>query len=608
MAFIKKYNPSTDKWEIISSTNAAGIYTKDESLLEIGNNVDTVLHNLKEDVDYLKRNVSWLAKYGGGGSGGSGGSGGGVEASIIVNGNPTNSDFTLTSAGINIEIQSSNKKLLWNITVMANNTTLVKGITNATSLFIKQSEWEKVVSQKASLNITAYNASQLITLYWNGTVNISSIKLECDKQHTGSFSSFRELSIPLSYALGSTGSYKMYVNGVALDNGRQYNALKGNYNVTCGDINEVLKTSETDFFIVGINRVTFKLENVNAPEVFDEVSTEIILTSTEPIIYNVTLSKDQNAPTEIVFYSDPFTVNIPFIVYYNSTRPFSYQINYETLDGIKLSNNIFANNIEYNTYISSASLQLVNIKAETVKVIIAIKDISSTKEYQEVYYAKLTAPESGLLTNPHDEYTEQVGDEIITTTDKIFDFNASNAKIDNIGYVWKYDNTLKNEEYIAYINNPNVLCSQIDASTHSLRLQNSAYLKIPMNKTYLVNNGGFLSGKNFGFTIEICYKNDYHPDDERTILQWGSENDLDKETGLPNRGILIRDHDLYIGKQKIMTLTDEEVINICITYYTETFTYANNIFGGSGTYFIYIDGVIEAVGNIETTNILPGGS
>lgn len=607
MAFIKKYNPKTDKWEIISSTNAAGIYTKDESLLEIGNNVDAVLHNLKEDVDYLKRNVSWLAKYGGGGSGGSGGTGGGVEASIIVNGNPTNSDFTLTSAGINIEIQSSNKKLLWNITVMANNTTLVKGITNATSLFIKQTEWEKVVSQKASLNITAYNASQLITIYWNGTVNISSIKLECDKQHTGSFIGFANLPIPLSYVLGSTGSYKMYVNGVALDNGRQYNALKGNYNVTCGDINEVLKTSETDFFIVGINKVTFKLENVNAPEVFYEVSTEIILTSADPIIYNVTLSKDQNTPTEIIFYSDPFTINIPFIVYYNSTRPFSYKINYETLDGIKLSNNVFANNIEYNTYVSSSSLQLVNIKEEIVKIIISIKDISSTKEYHETYYANLVAPASGLLTNPHDEYTEQIGDNIITTTDKIFDFNTSNAKIDNIGYVWKYNNILKNEEHIAYINNPNVLCSQIDASTHSLRLQNSAYLKIPMNKTYLIEKGGFLSGKNFGFTLEICYKNDYHPDDERTILQWGSENDLDKDTGLPNRGILIRDHDLYIGKQKIMTLIDEEVINICITYYTESFTYVNNIFNGSGTYFIYIDGVVEAVGNIETTNILPGG-
>ena len=37
MAFIKKYNPSTDKWEIISSTNAAAIYTKDESLLEMWN-------------------------------------------------------------------------------------------------------------------------------------------------------------------------------------------------------------------------------------------------------------------------------------------------------------------------------------------------------------------------------------------------------------------------------------------------------------------------------------------------------------------------------------------------------------------------------------------
>ena len=102
-----------------------------------------------------------------------------------------------------------------------------------------------------------------------------------------------------------------------------------------------------------------------------------------------------------------------------------------------------------------------------------------------------------------DEYTEQVGDDIITTTDKIFDFNASNAKIDNIGYVWKYDNTLKNEEHIAYINNPNVLCSQIDTTTYSLRLQNSAYLKIPMNKTYLVNNGGFLSGKNFGDVMNM---------------------------------------------------------------------------------------------------------
>lgn len=608
MAFIKKYNPNTDKWEIISSTNAAGIYTKDESLQEIGNNVDEVLHNLKEDVDYLKRNVSWLAKYGGGGSGSGGGMGGGVESSIIVNGHPTNSDFTLTSAGINIEIQSSNKKLLWNITVMANNTTLVKGITNATSLFIKQSEWEKVVSQKASLNITAYNASQMTTIYWNGTVNISSIKLECDKQHTGNYKDFHELDIPLSYVLGSTGSYKMYVNGVELDNGRQYNALKGNYNVTCGDINEVLKTTETDFFIVGINKVTFKLENVNSPEVFYEVSTEIILTSDAPIIYNTTLSKDQDYPTEIVFYSDPFTVNIPFIVYYNSTRPFSYKINYETLNGEPLSNNIFANNIQYNSYISSSSLQLVNIKAESVKIIISIKDISSTNEYHEVYYANLVAPESGLLTNPHDEYTREEGNSVITTTDKIFDFNASNAKIDNLGYAWEYNNTLRKEVHIASINNPNVLCSQIDTSTYSLRLQNSAYLKIPMSKTYLVNNGEFLSGKKFGFTLEICYKNDYHPDDERTILQWGSENDLDKDTGLPNRGILIRDHDLYIGKQKIMTLIDEEVINICITYYTESFTYADNIFGGSGTYFIYIDGVIEAVGNVEITSILPGGA
>lgn len=604
MALIKTYNPNTEKWEIISSTNAAGIYTKNESLQELGDNVDMILYNLKDDVDYLKKNVAWLAKYGGGGSGGAGGSGVGIDASIIVNGNPTNSEFTLTPTGINIEIQSSNKKLTWNITAMVNNTTLVKGISNATSLVIKQSEWEKVVSQKASLNITAYNAAQLITVYWNGTVNISSIKLECDPQHNGNFMDFNTLSIPLSYALGSTGAYKMYVNGVDLDNGRQYNALKGNYSVTCGDINNVLKTEETDFFIVGINKVTFKLENVNATEVFYEVSTEIVLTSDEPIIYNTTLSTDENSPTEITFYSDPFSINIPFIVYYNSTRTFAYNINYTTLSGETLSNNVFANNIMYNTYISNSSLQLSNITEGTFKVIIGIQDMSSTNNYYSTYYIKLVAPASGLLFNPHDEYTEYVGNDVITNTDKIFDFNASNAKI-TTDYKWNYTNKFKNITYIANINNPNALCSSITAD-HSLRLQNGAFLKIDFSKDFIGKQ--FPKGKFFGFTLEISYKCDYHPDDERTILQWGSERDIDKDTGLPNRGIMIRDHDLYIGGSKIMTLTDEELINICITYYSEDFEYSSTDYDGGGTYFIYIDGVIEAVGNVKNSEILPGGS
>jgi hypothetical protein len=59
--------------------------------------------NMKDDIDLLKSNVSWLAKHGGGGSGGGTGGGGGigggsVSAEIFVDGLPTGSEIILADS------------------------------------------------------------------------------------------------------------------------------------------------------------------------------------------------------------------------------------------------------------------------------------------------------------------------------------------------------------------------------------------------------------------------------------------------------------------------------------------------------------------------------
>lgn len=607
MAFIKKFNPTTQQWEIVSSTNARGIRIDNESLFERGNNVSEVLESLQTDVNDLKQNVSWLAKYGGGGSGGSGGGmgGGSIDAEILVNGKATNSEIIIGKDGLNIEIQCSNQKLLWTITAVANASIQIKGVSNAKSLNIKLSEWDKAVGGGASLNITAYNAAQLINIYWNGTIKVSSVKLECDPQITALYSKYNETTIPLSYTLGSTGVYKMYVNDVQLDSGRPYYQLNGVYNANCGDINNALKTTNIDFFIVGINKLKFKLEDVNNTEIFYEVTTDLVLTSNEPIIYNTTLSSNPEEPTEIVYYSDPFSVNIPFIVYYNSTGSFTYCINYTDSTG-KTSNVGLANNIQYNQYIPNSSVLFYDITPGNAEVTIKIHNVQTSAEFTKTYYVTLVEPASGLLDNPHDEYETTEGDNIIVTTDKIFDFNASNATINQDNSTWTYNNKLKNTVHTAEIVNINALSSQISLD-HSIRLQNAAHLHVPFSKT--AYNKDFVLGKFFGFTIEISYKADYHPDDDRTVLQWGAAADMDYEKHVPSRGILIRDHDLYIGTTKVLTLNDDSHVNIAITFYTENFSLNNegNIFG-EGTYFIYIDGVIEAVDNISNAQILPGAT
>lgn len=71
MGTIRKYDINLGKWIIVGGSEAQNITITDTSILDDikENNLESILKKYKTDIDLLKSNVAWLAKYGGGGGG-----------------------------------------------------------------------------------------------------------------------------------------------------------------------------------------------------------------------------------------------------------------------------------------------------------------------------------------------------------------------------------------------------------------------------------------------------------------------------------------------------------------------------------------------------------
>lgn len=96
---LRKYNKSTEKWEIISPASSDYIAVSNTNFNNEGSSLNTltdVLNNIGNDINKLKRNVSWLAEHGGGG--GIGGGGGAAVAYKINVFGLTNNKLYITKS------------------------------------------------------------------------------------------------------------------------------------------------------------------------------------------------------------------------------------------------------------------------------------------------------------------------------------------------------------------------------------------------------------------------------------------------------------------------------------------------------------------------------
>lgn len=567
MSVVKKYNSKTKEWEVIASSSASEISVRSESLLNEGQketNVESVLQKFNTDINTLKGNVSWLAEHGGGGSGGGGG--GAADAEIKVNGQKSGTNIVLDSSGLSIVVQSKTSGLKWTITI-ATDTQIIKIVNNTNKTTVSTNELDKLgITSSFNLSITAYNEGTLTNVYWNGRIQIATVALSTTDAVSFRYLDLNKSQIVYNYSVGVLGTYVLYINDIQIGEPYSFTYLKGDLQINLSDIIKAGIDLQ-----VGSNILTAKLQSAQTAEIVSQdCISRVILTAETPIISCPSLSEDPNNRSVIYINPGQNTVLLmPYTVYYTSGT-FKVQIYSdisEKVDWNSITTFNYYNNLYENASYTITTQQL----DKNIEFTIEIKDSRSQIEYKKTFYGITKQPDYNLL------------DHGITP---IFNFQTFFGAISN--NQWKQDNVTMT------IKNPNVHSSELQVNNNrALRLQNAAYAVIQNNDS-LSYWYDYYTDTIKQFTLSICYRADFHPDDNRTILQFAQTN----TEHTPSSGIIIRDHKLYIA-QNTFDLEDQELMTITITYKQIQNTNQGNV-------FVYVNGVVEAVfENINVSSLIP---
>lgn len=570
MGSVRAYDKNINDWVVISTSDASSTSVRSEKLLPEGvstTNVEEVLINMKDDIDLLKSNVSWLAKHGGGGSGGGTGGGGSVSAEIFVEGLPTGSDIILSDS-LTITIQASNSSLLWDITAVGTNKVL-RSSSNTIRLVISKNDIEKAgITSTFQLSITATNNNTLSQVYWNGTIYISNVSLYTEGTNN-TFDNYQNQNLQLTYSynVGVTGIYKLMVNDKEV--------WRGDIVFNSGTLNIPLKN--IDNLTVGSNAISSQLIKVDNNNIYSNVSNSfIVLTSVDPVINCINVSSNPESPTEYVLNESGVTIlPVTYATYFTKG---TYKVKIHNAETI-LNKNDFNSITEYNDYnvvYTNGSFLIDTTEEKIVSFTISILDSAREIIYSRNFYVQTKSPEYSLLDNGKQ-------------SNLIFDFNSFTGYIQN--GIWQ-----DSKQNSITIQNINQYSQAID-SNKIMRFQNASYGVLSLNENIPFSR--YITDSNiWEFTLSLCYKADFHPDDNRVILQFSALYGEDSNY-TPSSGIVVRDHVLYIGSNSLK-LQDRELTNITITF-------SHPMGEKMGNAFVYIDGVVEAVFKIDREQILPEG-
>ena len=560
MGSVRVYDNKIKDWVVVNTSDASSISVRSEKLLPEGietTNIEDVLVTMKDNIDTLKSNVSWLAKHGGGGSGG--GSGGGyLSAELFVNNYPTGSDVILQDT-LTIKVQANQTSALWDITVVGLNK-IIKSINNTNQLIITKEDIKKAgIDKTFQLSITAVNNESFSSAYWNGTIYIANVELQTNGTNN-TFDNYQNSNLELAYnyKIGVTGNYKLVVN--------EQEVWRGALNYNEGILSVPLKNLPELF--PGANTIESQLIKVDDENVYSPISTaQIVLTSDDPVITCLNFSQDPDNPTEYTVNESGQTIlPIKYAVYFTSG---SYKAIISEEEASDFSNILTYN--DYNVvYSGSYAIETKGDFTFTISILDTIRNTVYSKEF----YVRTKDPEYKLLDNGKKE-------------NLIFDFNSFNGDIKNGVWTDSKNNTITIKNINQY--------SETIKEDKIMRFQNASYgvLQRPGN---IPIASEIIGRDNWDFTLSIQYKADFHPDDDRTILQFGHLYGEDKGY-TPQTGILIKAHNLYIGSN-FLDLQDRELTNITITY-------MNAPDDPMGTAFVYLDGVVEKVYKINKSTILP---
>ena len=621
MSNIKKH--VNDSWKVLASGQATGISVKNTKLLEEGEeltSVDAVLEKHEDDINKLYRNVAWLALNGGGGSGGGSGSGGGISeafCTISVNGMDSGSEVVMDKSGLQISLNNINVALRKNWTVNVRIGSLQVATAQASfvdnTIFVDTSKISGfLTNHKGNLYINATYEDEGNGIYgaakWEGSLIESIVNISTTNE-AFTLEDINTAQIIYKYSVGVVGEYTLGLE--AYKDGELYKAES--YDLVINSTSQQSKAIQVSDFldithesdeltVAGVYNISAVLRYNDNSAIQGTFESTITIVSDNILLSTTKLSSNKEKPMEVNM-SGSIQVNYTSYLQGYKTFMYTYEVGILDKNGNETGRETIKTSAigyfgeQINDYVSVYNKSWVNLD-HVVPLYINID--ANDKKSTFKFYLKFVASSNNFLS-----FTEGAQTQIISEfLSRSYNTGDDQFNLEKEGYLngGKY-HTISSK--ITPINGNYLSCINTDSNgVPYLRLSNSAFAKLDgwkfNNKSYTLSN---LLNITSEFTISLCFKADYHPDDYRTILCCGN---IDANTGEVVKGISIDVHNVYINGVSKVTLTDN-VINMVDITCTSTQVYDPQV-GKEVRKFlvkVYLDGVLTAIS--EETQFLSLG-
>lgn len=615
MGNIKKYNG--DGWDVIATNNSRNIVVDD---LSVNDSEKTSLNNIltkhNSDIDLLKKNVAWLALHGGGGSGGSGGGVNSSEATckIKVNGKDEGeTDKIKISKNENIIIVfsnfSSNARNSWNVVISLDGKIIRNryvSVNNNTIIL----NYEDIINNSSNLNLTltinAYYTDEFKGIYgsvnYTSSIFVNTCELLVDTTISVNINSINSTYVTYKYKVPIPGNYTLNID-IKKDN-ENFNTISENYVINSLEseikieLIELLGNIFVDDIEYGSYNVISSLIYEDDNTLYGSIKHDIIIITEEIMISAPLMSLDKDNPYQINKNGSLYCEYIALVYNissFDSTYYVKYNGNFEEI--ATTYNHKFGETVKDYIPLNKGSWGVVTEEGEVLEVKLSI-NTSSNKKAEKIFYYKIVNDNGAYIEfRETSKFSNIVIFDATTTTnrDYIYELSSNGSEYKN----------LSNK---IIIKNGNILSTwTADSETHQpyLRISNGAYgvldeyfewesnNKVNNSKLdYFIDNINSIGNiHRCNFTISICFKQDYHSDDDRTVFAFSH---VDNENEISD-GICINTHGVYVNKDLAFPIVDNLLNNIVITCEYDDNEYTHKVKA-------YLNGVLTYV-NYNINNL-----
>lgn len=569
MSVFRRYNEQTKRWEPVASSDATSVFSGNPILTEEGktSNVEEILIKDRQDIELLKKNVSWLAKHGGGGGFGTG-SGAAATVQIL---SPTDYTTPITNLVWKPNISSIPVKVVSTYSGTYTLDVRINGKSVYTQLDVKRNVIVPVPTNNfgikndsVTLQIVAIDESEM-EYTETCKINIAQVDLKTSGKNSVEVTQSQLLNsqpfITLSYRTSIPGDYKLYYSDTDItydyelgwkdslgsldsDTRSQYidilNTGTGwmNPNIILTDVHgNGSNVGLIDKNVApGIYPRYFVLVAASDPTICsDVIGVTINVLVTNGILISPQFGIDKDKPYPVSLDS---VLNLNFIAYSKNVGLYSYTV---WCDGVKISDG--KSNMSYGAIISD-SILLQNVFDKPGKKTLTIKALGQGIEAEANVYIEITQAVA--------EYVNAYKQAINGNT--IFDYtfweNASDTST-SATYVNKYFTVGSNKKEISQ--NLNIYNRGGDSLSTRVyyKFRHTCFGKIDSNglKWFPKNDQdgeSLIQGQSYQFTLSMAYRIDEEVDDNATIFYLGNYNPSALGGDGTGAGILVTAHGYYI--------------------------------------------------------------